>query len=151
MLRCIETTQLLYTNATFSFCQDLRECDFGEFENKNYLELQSNPNYQKWIDSNGTLPFPNGENPKDFTFRCLKGFLQCINYQASSLPLNDFPCTTPSPWVTFIIHGGTIMSILSELTSPKGDYFSFQVDNGLGYLCEYTVSTQILTVLYPIE
>lgn len=37
--------------------EELAECDFGEFENKNYKELEGNPHYQEWIDSNGTLPF----------------------------------------------------------------------------------------------
>ena len=36
----------------------LKECDFGLFENKSYEELSDCPEYQAWIDSNGTLPFP---------------------------------------------------------------------------------------------
>ena len=52
----------------------LAECDFGEFENKNYKELSDNPHYQEWIDSNGTLPFPGGESKEECADRNLKGF-----------------------------------------------------------------------------
>ncbi|WP_054744015.1 histidine phosphatase family protein [Cellulosilyticum ruminicola] len=141
--RCIETSKLIYPSAHFEQCNALRECDFGEFENKNYKELQGNVNYQKWVDSNSTLPFPNGEDPTAFTKRCVEGFLFYIQnartyYQSTS--------TQPKAWTTFIVHGGTIMSIFSQLAYPKGDYFSFQIDNGQGYLCEYNFNTQSLII-----
>ena len=51
MLRCLETAQILFPGMKQSVIADFRECDFGEFENQNYLELAGNANYQKWIDS----------------------------------------------------------------------------------------------------
>ncbi len=48
--------------------------DFGQFEGKNYEELKDNPDYQKWIDSNGTLPFPGGEPREQFIRRSMEGF-----------------------------------------------------------------------------
>ena len=38
--------------------EDLAECDFGLFENKNYLELDGNAEYQRWIDSGEHCRFP---------------------------------------------------------------------------------------------
>ena len=52
--------------------------DFGEFEGKNYIELQKDPNYQAWIDSNGTLPFPGGESREAFIKRCEQGFYRML-------------------------------------------------------------------------
>ena len=52
--------------------------DFGVFEGKNYLELQGDKRYQEWIDSNGTLPFPEGESREEFISRCDKGFRRMI-------------------------------------------------------------------------
>lgn len=147
MIRCIETARLLYPNCNLFSCNELRECDFGEFENKNYKELQAHPYYQKWVNSNGCLPFPNGETPALFTQRCVKGFIACVHHAIGKSYLDH---STP-PCIIFVVHGGTIMSILSELTSPKGDYFSFQVANGQGYLCEYDLDTQLLTVLNKIK
>ena len=56
----------------------LKECDFGIFENKNYQELSGNPEYQAWIDSSGTLPFPEGESQEMFQKRCVRGFARCV-------------------------------------------------------------------------
>ena len=45
---------------------EFREMDFGEFEYKNYQELNGNPAYQQFIDSGGTIAFPGGEEPEEF-------------------------------------------------------------------------------------
>ena len=67
MLRCRQSAEIIYPDREYEIVDTLRECDFGLFENKNYQELDGNPLYQKWIDSMGTLPFPEGESREDFT------------------------------------------------------------------------------------
>lgn len=116
MLRCIQTTKIIYPNMDFETIQDFREINFGDFENKNYLELSSNKDYQKWIDSNGTLPFPNGETREDFSNRSYRAFENIIN----SCKYNR---------VSLIVHGGTVMSIMEHL-NPNSNYFDFQIKNG---------------------
>ena len=64
LLRCVETAEILFPGKQLHIIEELSECDFGEFENKNYKELAGNENYQKWIDSNGTMPFPGGDPKK---------------------------------------------------------------------------------------
>ena len=59
-------------------CDKLKECDFGDFENKSYEDLKDNPDYQKWLDSNGELPFPNGETHEEFKNRCKDGFFESL-------------------------------------------------------------------------
>ena len=66
MKRCLETAALIYPKLSVETNIQLRECDFGKFENKNYQELSNVKVYQKWIDSNGTLPFPTGEGMEEF-------------------------------------------------------------------------------------
>ncbi len=78
MKRCTETAEILYPNHTPIYIPEWREMDFGEFEGKNYIELQKNPNYQAWIDSNGTLPFPGGESREAFIKRCEQGFYRML-------------------------------------------------------------------------
>ncbi len=56
--------------------KSLRECDFGLFENHNYIELSS-PEYQAWIDSGGR-PFPEGESREAFIRRTLEGFREVV-------------------------------------------------------------------------
>lgn len=142
MKRCSETARLLYPSHHICYCHSLKECDFGDFENKSYKELDKNSLYQQWIDSYGHLPFPNGEDRQNFIIRSVEGFLTCINHAYNHIPNPSSP-----KWTTFIVHGGTIMSILSELTEPKQDYYHFQTDNGHGYLCEYHLNTNKLIIL----
>ena len=49
MKRCMETAKLIFKE-NFYEVEELRECDFGIFENKNYKELSDCPEYQAWID-----------------------------------------------------------------------------------------------------
>ena len=72
--RCVQTARLIYPDRAFHIIEELAECDFGDFENKNFQELSDNPDYQKWIDSGAALPFPNGESREAFRWRTLRGF-----------------------------------------------------------------------------
>lgn len=51
--------------------------DFGAFEGHNYQELSGDPAYQRWIDSGGTLPFPEGESREEFIRRNVAGYEKC--------------------------------------------------------------------------
>lgn len=123
MKRCLETAALIYPNISINTMMLLKECDFGKFENKNYHELSGTKDYQQWIDSNGTLPFPKGEGMEEFRERCARGFEECI--------LEAF--LNHKKQIAIIAHGGTIMSILSYFAKPKGEYFKWQVGNGEFY------------------
>lgn len=124
--RCIETSKIIYSNCEPMIFDDLKECDFGDFENKNYKELDGNEDYQNWIDSNGTMPFPNGENTEDFKARSIRGFNKVIKNIIYS-KINN---------AAMIVHGGTIMSILDRYSYPNRDFYCWQVDNCCGYLVE---------------
>lgn len=134
MKRCIETAKLIYPALSPVIDEDFRECDFGDFEGKNYSELNGNAEYQRWIDSGGTLPFPNGESPDAFRSRCHEAFLRCVR------PLD---CGTAA----FVVHGGTIMSIMSGFGG--GDYFGFRVKNACGYTAEF--DGEKLTLITEIQ
>ena len=51
MKRCVETARLIWPEMSGRMIpvSDLRECDFGDFENKSYRELNGNPDYQAWM------------------------------------------------------------------------------------------------------
>lgn len=115
MLRCVQTARTIYPNVELLTVEGFREINFGEFEGSNYLELSNSPHYQAWIDSNGTLPFPNGESREDFIRRTCDAF----NAVVSGLDLNH---------VSMVVHGGTIMAVMQSLYG--GEYFDYQVKNG---------------------
>ena len=123
MRRCLETAALLWPGMPVQTFDKLRECDFGEFENKNYLELQCNPRYQTWVDSQGQMPFPGGESRENFQNRCRQGFLEVLE----AVRQKGFQR------VALVVHGGTIMSILEAYGEPKRAFYDWQVKNGMGF------------------
>lgn len=131
MKRCVQTAEILYPSISPIPISEWKEMDFGVFEGRNYKELQKDKRYQEWIDSNGTLPFPEGESREAFILRCERGFQRMQEELKQLLQLSE---TKNIKSVGIIIHGGTIMALLSRYCG--GDYFDYQVENGKGYLCE---------------
>ena len=139
MKRCMETAKLIFKE-NFYEVEELRECDFGIFENKNYKELSDCPEYQAWIDSGGTLAFPGGESREAFIARCVDGMELVMEQIRQQLAYRACPkcretedngmIQEPLP-VVAVVHGGTIMALLSHYCG--GDYFSYQVKNAEGY------------------
>ena len=121
MRRCVETANLLYPGVPQTIIGGFRECDFGDFENKNYAELNGRADYQAWIDSGGELPFPHGESRAQFAARCVTAFEQ-IRQQ-------DEDCAV-------VAHGGTLMAIMEKFAVPEGGDFDFQAGNGEGFVME---------------
>ena len=119
--RCRETAAILYPNVKTETVPDFRECDFGEFEYRNYAELNGRADYQAWINSGGELPFPGGESRAAFSGRSLAAFRALV-------PAGD------GENCALIVHGGTIMAIMEAMARPRGYYYDFQVGNGGGYI-----------------
>lgn len=141
MKRCVQTAEILFERNPI-LIPEWKEMDFGQFEGKNYEELKDDPCYQKWIDSNGTLPFPGGESREQFIRRSMEGFDWMMSdilkrsEKNTGIQNGTDPqylksnCGTEIP-VAAVVHGGTIMAVLSSFTG--GEYFDFQVKNGEGY------------------
>ena len=127
--RCIQTAELLLPGQEPVSLSHFREIDFGEFEGKNYQELSGNARYQEWIDSGGTLPFPGGESRQQFIERCCHGMKQVADYLKER--------GADRAVLTLVVHGGTVMSLLSTLGQDAGDYYDYQCENAGGYLCEF--------------
>lgn len=75
MLRCQESAGILFPGKKAYPIEEWREMNFGAYEGKNYEDLKNDFYYQKWIDSNGTLPFPEGESQQEYIKRCHRGLL----------------------------------------------------------------------------
>ncbi len=114
MKRCIETADILFPQREIIIYENFAECDFGKFESKNYEELSGDADYQKWIDSGGTMPFPEGESPQNFRKRC------CLEFE-KMIRENSFETAV------IIAHGGTFMSVLSEYEIHKKGYFEWNI------------------------
>lgn len=142
MKRCIQTAGIIYPFIEkLNIIDGFREIDFGEFEGKNYIELNGNKKYQEWIDSGGKSCFPGGEDRKIFAERCINGFTKAL--QVCKKLQTDGNLKEDATAV-FIVHGGTIMSIMETFTEEDGNedrYFNYQCSNGHGYICELDMAS----------
>lgn len=143
MKRCLETAALLWPGRERIPVSDLRECDFGDFENKNYRELDGNPDYQAWIDSGGTLPFPHGESQERFRERCCRAFKRIVQEMRAFEEAGEQEVR-----IGIVAHGGTIMAILEKYGFPAGNYFDYQVKNGCGFLLTSGEGTELWNYQY---
>ncbi len=126
MLRCRQTAKLLFPENRYLVCDQLRETDFGDFEGKTYEELKENPDYQAWISGGASGKVPNGESRGEFVKRCMDG---CHKFIKNLL---DQQIESAA----FVIHGGTIMAILSELAVEEKDFYDWQIKNGRAFSLE---------------
>lgn len=152
MKRCLETAEILYPSKRAVIVPEWEETDFGAFEGKNYRELQGDQRYRAWIDSGGRLPFPEGESREEFIDRCKRGFDRMLNRLSEMTVFREATVSGENPAsremtvsrknpysgnrplrVGMIVHGGTIMALLSSFCG--GDYYDYQAPNGGGYLC----------------
>ena len=124
--RCRETAEILFPGQKVRIIDQLAECDFGEFENKNYKELSGDPRYQAWIDSNGMMAFPGGESKEECAARNIEGFQRAVT-----------ACIRENiEEAAMVVHGGTIMNIMEAYALPKKAFYEWHLGNGCGYLVE---------------
>lgn len=140
MKRCKQTAEIILLPSQqnkIHTVKEFAEMDFGEWELKDYKELSTDirfrDSYQAWIDSGGTLAFPNGESRKEFCKRSIYGFERVLTQALElkrAMPDKEIQ-------IVFFVHGGTIMAIMSHFCNR--DYYDYQVKNGCGYSCEVAV------------
>jgi len=131
MKRCRETADILYPDKSPILIPEWTEMDFGAFEGKNYSELKDDKRYQDWIDSNGILPFPDGESREDFIRRSCAGMDRMIDVLRQKAKIDKLYHSMERT-IGIVVHGGTIMALLHRYHG--GEYFSYQVSNGRGYV-----------------
>ena len=121
MKRCKETAKILFPNANQIVHEDLREMDFGIFEEKNYKDLENSKEYDAWLKTQCEAKVPDGEQKADFSKRSCEAFLQCLEQSKEQEE------------ICFLVHGGTIMSVLEAYGEPEKEYYQWYAENGHGY------------------
>lgn len=131
MKRARETAELLFPEADQTVVEDLREMNFGVFEERSYIDMEKDQVYQDWVAGFCEGPVPEGELKADFTERCCRAFSEIIDNVSEDC--------------VFVVHGGTIMAVLSRFGKPERGYYEWYVKNGHGFVCEWDgESLQIL-------
>ena len=133
-IRCRETAELLFPGIPYHRIDELREIDFGRFTGKNYAELNGAEEYQRWIDSNGELPFPEGESKDEYIRRVNEGLQRIREILDNAEKPSENQSDTgdeKSKTAVIIAHAGTIMAA-HFLINKKG-YFDLFPDFGEVY------------------
>lgn len=124
--RTQETASLLYPTARIVPCAGLDEMDFGSFEQKSWQDLKDDNAYRAWVDSNCETACPGGESKDSFTRRSVETFLHLLAKESEA----------GAGELHLVVHGGTIMALLSTLAEPVRPYFEWKADYCGGYLLE---------------
>lgn len=129
MLRCRQTGAVLYPDFEPVMVEELKEYDFGLFENKTAAELESNPSFIPWTSGRLSAP-PGGEDNSEFIKRI------CVGFNKIVLDMIEGGLTESA----VIMHGGAIMMLLGVSAVPRNKPVEWTADNGRGYSVRVTPS-----------
>ncbi|MGI5989358.1 MAG: histidine phosphatase family protein [Lachnospiraceae bacterium] len=125
--RCVRTAQILTYgagNCEMRVVPDFRETDFGAFEYRNFAELDGNPDYQRFIDSDGEAAFPGGESKKQAKERVTAAF---------ETQMSAFTAEAKPDVLLLVVHGGTIMALMDRYAVPHRPYYEWHCENLAGF------------------
>lgn len=128
--RTQQTAAILFPSAQQIIVDDLREMDFGDFENRNFAQMEHDEAYRAWVEDGCTAPCPNGEGREEFSHRVCAAFSEIIMEAAAR----------GEETVVFVVHGGTVMAVMERFARPKGEFYSYGVKNCRGYRCRISAA-----------
>lgn len=126
--RCLQTMDILYPGVKPIIMDDLRECDFGDWEGKTAKELAAGSNFAEWVESNKAVTPPNGESGGVFMQRVCAAFEKIVESMMRS----------GNTSAVIVTHGGAIMSILSAYGLPRANFYDWMTEDGCGYSLRIT-------------
>ncbi len=115
-----ETAALLFPRARQIVVPGLREMDFGDFEGRSPDEMESDAAYRAWVDAQCLPPCPHGEDKDGFSRRVCAAFEETI-------------LTHRGEYAVFVVHGGTVMAVLSRYARPPRGFYENYVENCRGF------------------
>ncbi|MCR5598736.1 MAG: histidine phosphatase family protein [Lachnospiraceae bacterium] len=127
--RAVETADIIFPESPKVRVEDIKEMNFGIFEGRNYMEMETDPDYRKWIDSEGRMQCPGGESREEFSRRA-NSALDVLIKETLDTGRNSLVVVT---------HGGIIMAWMEAHIPSEKTYWEWLPDNAGGYLLEYSI------------
>lgn len=121
--RAVQSAEILFPDREIVIVDDLREMDFGVFENAAAEDLIELDSYKKWLKGGLDNPPPNGESLRNMMLRC---------YSALNLIILDM-MKEELTHCGVVTHSGILMNMLSCFGLPKMKPMEFACDPGEGY------------------
>ncbi len=129
MARCTETAKILFPSREIITIENMREYNFGVFENKTAAELEGRPDYAAWAAGQMPAP-PEGESSKDFVARLALGLNEIVR---TMMEREEYEAAV-------VMHGGAIMMLLAACGLPQQQPALWTSENGKGYTILVTPS-----------
>jgi alpha-ribazole phosphatase len=121
--RCIQTLNILYSEATPVVINNLTECNLGKFENKTQQELKDDKDFSSWMFGEKNLKIPGVESGMEFSCRVVDCF--------DKLVISMFKSSINS--AVLITHSSVLTTILANFGIPKASAQNWATDFGYGY------------------
>ncbi len=123
MKRCVESMSILYPDANVLTIDELRECDFGEFEGQTAEELRDSEAFKEWMSADADYAPYGGESGNHFANRVCSVFEQIV----------DGLMKTQTTSSVIMTHAGIISMLLSRYGLPQASPAEWVCDAGYGY------------------
>lgn len=121
--RCLQTAYIMAPNTYMVELPQLREMDFGKFENKTPEELKNDEDYKKFLEGGLDNPPPGGESARQVVTRCFEALSVIIGDMMEEGLTN---CAV-------ITHSGIIMNMMSCFGVPKRKPIEYACGFGEGF------------------
>lgn len=121
--RARKTAEILYPDCEQLVMDELREADFGRFEGKTMKELESDPEYCKWVAPTSNYCPDFIEPPKEFFERCAGVLKNIVEDMMKKSVFN----------AAVITHAGVIGNMLASTAYPKKPPYDWQCEPGCGF------------------
>lgn len=121
--RCLQTAYIMAPNTYMVELPQLREMDFGKFENKTPEELKNDEDYKKFLEGGLDNPPPGGESARQVVTRC---------FEALSIIIGDM-MEEGLTNCAVITHSGIIMNMMACFGVPKRKPIEYACGFGEGF------------------
>lgn len=139
--RTAETAAILFPEAEQRVVPELREMDFGDFEGRNYLDMENDADYRAWVEGGCWGRCPNGENRAEFSARVCDAFSALVERALAE----------GQEELLIVAHGGTQMAVLERWGEPKNEYYAWCSAPGTGWRLDTANWPACLRVLGPVD
>lgn len=143
LIRTRQTAEILFPEARQVVVENLKEMNFGSFEGRNYIEMEHDPDYLAWVESNCETACPDGERKDGFCDRTCTAFAQLV----------DEAFREKREQLVIVAHGGTQMAVMERFAVPHYEYYHWCAPNAGGYKLDASCWPQerILTLLDTVQ
>ena len=125
--RARRTAELLFPESRQNVVEAFAEMDFGDFEGRNYLEMEHDPAYRAWVDGGCNGRCPGGESRPEFSRRVCGAFETLVE-QAAQQGRRE---------LVIVAHGGVQMAVMERFALPERGYFDWNAPCGGGYVLDW--------------